>query len=81
MIVCLLEDVLRKKNMSRRELARRMGCSKDTVCHYCNNSLDAVSLALLEAFCDELHCSLSDVLTEMTDAEYAAWQASRRQHV
>ena len=62
-----LDDVLRRQDMSRRELSRRTSVHRDTVCKYAGNRVRIVSLDILEALCEELHCSLSDLLTEQPD--------------
>ena len=51
-----LDDVLRRNDMSRRELSRRTGVHRDTVCKYAGNRVRIISLDLLEAVCAELQC-------------------------
>src|SRR5215467_4951606 len=62
-----LDDVLRRKDMSRRELSRRTGVHRDTVCKYAGNRVRIISLDLLEAVCAELQCGLNDLLTDQPE--------------
>ena|SRR5215831_4776585 len=64
-----LDDVLRRNDMSRRELSRRTGVHRDTVCKYAGNRVRLVSLDLLEAFCTVLHCGLSDLLSDTPEPD------------
>jgi len=59
-----LESALKNANMSARELARRVGCSKDTVVAYRHGRVRKIDLDLVEAFCAYLGCEIADVLTD-----------------
>jgi DNA-binding Xre family transcriptional regulator len=59
-----LEAALKRANMSARELARRVGCSKDTVLAYRHGRVRKIDLDLVDAFCTHLGCAITDVLTD-----------------
>jgi putative transcriptional regulator len=49
-----LESILARKNISRRELAKRTGIRRATVNDLCNNKAKQISLENLALICDEL---------------------------
>ena len=71
-----LEAALQHADMSARELARRVGCHRDTVMQYRHGRVRMINLDLVEAFCAALGCQLTDVLTDQP--EHAASRPSAR---
>src|SRR5262245_13455818 len=63
-ITITLEEALQRADMSARELAWRVGCSKDTVSQYRYGRVRKVNIDLLELFCAVLHCLLSALLSD-----------------
>ena len=55
-----LWKLLIDKNMSRRELGRRLGLSTSTLTHMGRG--DYVSLKVIDKICIELHCGPADVM-------------------
>ena len=62
MIVCRLADILDKRSMSRRELARQTGLNINTVCKLANNAHTMLHLGVLEAVCEVLGVQPGEVL-------------------
>ena len=70
MIVCRLPDILRTKGMSRRELARRAGVNKNTICKWAQGEVVMLDLATLDLVCAALQVQPGELLVwreETTD--------------
>jgi len=77
MIVCTLADILQKRGMSRRELARQSGVHVNTVCKMANNESMLVDLYVLTAICEVLHVQPGELLRELPGREAHRYLASR----
>ncbi|MGG1650498.1 helix-turn-helix domain-containing protein [Paenibacillus sp. NRS-1783] len=57
-----LDHILHRKNISRRELARRIGIRHATINNLCNNTSKQISFDSLASICEELNVDISDVI-------------------
>lgn len=57
-----LKEILVKKNLSERELARRTGIRQATINSMCNNEVKLVSLKNVAVICEELNIDIDELL-------------------
>jgi putative transcriptional regulator len=57
-----LEGILRSRDISNREFARRIRTRHSTINDLCNNKVKQVSLDKVANICDELEIELTDLL-------------------
>lgn len=57
-----LEDYLKKVNVKRGTLAKRVQSSFQIIDNYCKNKVEKLDSYLLLKICVELECELSDIL-------------------
>ncbi|NDO46474.1 helix-turn-helix transcriptional regulator [Clostridium sp. MD294] len=57
-----LEDYLKKVNIKRGTLAKRVQSSFQIIDNYCKNKVERLDSYLLLKICVELQCELSDIL-------------------
>jgi putative transcriptional regulator len=57
-----LEDYLKKVNVKRGTLAKRVQSSFQIIDNYCKNKVERLDSYLLLKICVELECELSDIL-------------------
>ncbi len=57
-----LEDYLKKVNVKRGTLAKRVQSSFQIIDNYCKNKVERLDSYLLLKICVELQCELSDIL-------------------
>ncbi len=57
-----LEDYLKKVNVKRGTLAKRVQSSFQIIDNYCKNRVERLDSYLLLKICVELQCELSDIL-------------------
>lgn len=62
MITIKLDEFLKVKGISQRELSRRTGIRQPTISEMCLNKSKALSVKNLDLICIELDCELSDVI-------------------
>lgn len=55
-------EQLAKKNMSRYELAKRIGVTYPTIDNIYKGNSSSIKLEILEAICVELECTPTDIL-------------------
>lgn len=60
-----LQEILDKRDMPQRELARLTGLRPSTINHLCSDRVDRVYLETLELICKKLEISI-DELIEIT---------------
>ncbi|WP_404466532.1 helix-turn-helix domain-containing protein [Planococcus rifietoensis] len=57
-----LQQLLKEKRMSQRELERRTKIFQPTISKMCSNNLQHMPLDALAKICEALECEISDVL-------------------
>jgi len=57
-----LQEILDKKDMSQRELARLTGLRPSTINHLCSGQVDRVYLETVELICKELNINVEDLI-------------------
>ena len=57
-----LENVLKKKNISKNKLCAECNLQRTQLNNYCKNKITRVDLAILARICECLDCSISDIL-------------------
>lgn len=57
-----IKKQLNDNNMTRYELAKRIGVTYPTITSIYNGESSSVKLDILESICKELNCSLDDIL-------------------
>lgn len=62
MIKIILEETLNKMNISRYELAKRTGIQYQIIDNYYKNKVKRYDGYVLERICEELDCSISDII-------------------
>ncbi|QSF42646.1 helix-turn-helix domain-containing protein [Paenibacillus tianjinensis] len=62
MILIKLDDLLKLKNISQREIARRTGIRHPTISEMCLNKSKSLPVENLDKICSELDCELSDII-------------------
>lgn len=61
-IIIKLNEMLAKKNISQRELARLTDIRHMTINEMCNNQVKHIPLDNLAKICEVLKCKITDVL-------------------
>ena len=67
---------LKENNMSRYELAKRIGVTYPTIDKIYRGESTSIKFEILEAICKELNCSPSDIL----DSEYPQMKRLLKKH-
>lgn len=62
MIVIKLSELLKKKNMSQRELSRRTKIRQPTISEMCLNKSKSLPVENLNVICEVLDCDLTDII-------------------
>jgi putative transcriptional regulator len=62
MIVWKLDELLRKRGIKGRELAKAMAIGENYLSRVRHEAPDRLSLSLLDALCRELDCTIADLL-------------------
>jgi DNA-binding Xre family transcriptional regulator len=62
MIVCRLQDILKERRMSRRELARRSMLNINTVCKWAHGDIGVIDLAKFAQVCAALQVQPGELL-------------------
>lgn len=57
-----IKDKLTKKNITRYELAKRIGVTYPTITAIYNGESTSIKLEILEALCKELECTPNDII-------------------
>lgn len=57
-----IQDQLKKSNMTRYELAKRIGVTYPTIDNIYKSTSTSIKFEILESICKELDCSLDDIL-------------------
>ena len=57
-----IREQLTKKNMSRYELAKRIGVTYPTIDNIFKSNSSSIKLEILESICMELDCTPNDIL-------------------
>ena len=61
-IKIILNDLLDKKGLSHRELARMTGIRHPSISEMCNNQTKRLPLDNLAKICEVLECDITDIL-------------------
>lgn len=59
-----IKDLLEKNNLTRYELAKRIGVTYPTITAIYNEKATSIKLDILDKLCDELNCTPNDVLVK-----------------
>lgn len=62
-----LQQLLKEKRMSQRELERQTEIFQPTISKMCSNNLQHMPLDALAKICETLECEISDVLKLIKD--------------
>lgn len=62
-----ISEKLEQKNMSRYELAKRVGVTYPTITAIYNGESTSIKLDILEAICSELECTPDEILVPESD--------------
>ena len=65
MVITMKIDIkqkLKDNNMTRYELAKRIGVTYPTITSIYNGESSSIKLDILESICKELNCSLDEIL-------------------
>ena len=62
MIVIILEKILKQKNISRYELAKRTGIQYQIIDNYYKNKVKRYDGYVLSRICEALDCKIEDIL-------------------
>ena len=57
-----IQHMLKEKNMTRYELAKRIGVTYPTIDRIYKGTSTSIKFEILESICRELDCSLDDIL-------------------
>ena len=58
----IIKDQLKKQNISRYELAKRIGVTYPTITNLYNGKTTSIKLEILENLCKELNCTPNDIV-------------------
>lgn len=67
MIRCNLDYLLKKSNISQKELSEKLNINKNTVSNYINDNFITINKEHLDLFCKEFNCSPNDIFEYVTD--------------
>ncbi|WP_262372529.1 helix-turn-helix domain-containing protein [Sutcliffiella horikoshii] len=62
MIIIKLDELLKEKGISQRELSRRTGIRQPTISEMCLNTSRSLPVENLNLICTELDCDLHEIL-------------------
>ena len=58
----ILNDTLKKKDISQYKLAKDTGIAASTLNNLCNNKTSGIQFSVLQKICDALNCDISDII-------------------
>lgn len=58
----ILNDTLKKKNISQYKLSKDTGIAASTLNNLCNNKTTSIKFSVLDKICEYLDCNISDIL-------------------
>ena len=67
MITLTLEKILKEKNISRYELAKRTGITFQIIDNYYKNKVVRYDSFVLNKICEAIECDLSDIMEYSKD--------------
>lgn len=57
-----IEDLLKKKNISKNKLCQNCGLQRTQLNNYCKNKVTRIDLGILAKICEYLDCTPNDLL-------------------
>lgn len=72
MIVYHLDKLLAERKMQSAELAKKLGCTEQTVSRIKTGKVKSLRMETLDALCEEFGCQPGDVLEYVSEAEAAS---------
>jgi len=67
MIIIKLNDILKQRNISHRELSRLTGIRQPTISEMCANKSKSLPVENLDMICNTLECDLTDIIEHKKD--------------
>lgn len=61
-IVFKLQDILKKRNITRYKLSKITNIRYDTICNYCKGDVTLLNIEYLKIFCSILDCNVEDII-------------------
>ncbi len=58
-----LENLLKKRNISKYMLEKETGIDHKTIQNYCLGNLQRIDMRVIAIFCEYLDCSFEDIIT------------------
>lgn len=58
----ILNETLKKKNISQYRLSKDTGISASALNNLCNNKTTSITFSILDKICEALNCNVSDIL-------------------
>lgn len=57
-----LEDLLKRKNISKNQVCKNCNLQRTQLNNYCKNKIMRIDLSILARLCDYLDCTPNDIL-------------------
>ena len=61
-IIFKLQDILKKRNITRYKLSKITNIRYDTICNYCKGNVTLLNIEYLKIFCSVLDCNVEDII-------------------
>ena len=61
-IILKLQDILKKRNITRYKLSKITNIRYDTICNYCKGNVTLLNIEYLKIFCSVLDCNVEDII-------------------
>lgn len=61
-IIFKLQDILKKRNITRYKLSKITNIRYDTICNYCKGDVTLLNIEYLKIFCSVLDCNVEDII-------------------
>lgn len=58
----ILNETLKKKNISQYKLSKDTGIAASTLNNLCNNKTTSIQFSILDKICNALNCNVSEIL-------------------
>lgn len=67
MIVLHLDELIKKRNISKSQLAKQTGISRNTIYLITNDKTKSIEFDTLDKLCRALECSVGDIIEYIPD--------------